>query len=100
MLIAECTRGQSNFPRLLLECSQDFGMTMPLVHRRVRRQAVEIALAFNVIHPNTFGALDYDVERMIVVRSVMILEFHKILRMERRVVSLHGHDWIFFLLAG
>ena len=50
-----------------------FGMAVPLVHRRIRRQAIEVALAVHVVHPDALGALDHHVERMIVVSSVLLL---------------------------
>ena len=54
-------------------------MAVSLVHRRIRRQAIEIALAFDVVDPNAFGALDDDVERMIVVSAKLLFEFDEFL---------------------
>ena len=52
-------------------------MAMSLIHRRIRRQAIEIALAFDVIHPDALSAFDHDVQRMIIVRSILLFERDK-----------------------
>ncbi len=48
-------------------------MAVSLVDRRVGREAIEVALALDVVHPDALGALDDHVERMIVVSSVIVL---------------------------
>jgi len=50
-----------------------------LVHRGIRRQAIEVALALDVIHPDAFRALDDYVEGMIVVSSIFVFEFNEII---------------------
>jgi hypothetical protein len=67
LLVAECARGKGDLARLLVESLQNFGVTVPLIHRGIRSQAIEVTLALDVIHPDAFGALDDYVERMIVV---------------------------------
>jgi hypothetical protein len=52
---------------------------MSLIHGGICRQAIEVTFAFNVIHPNTFRALDHNVEGMIVMGSVAVLEFDEVL---------------------
>src|SRR5690349_21672767 len=65
-------------------------MAVPLVYRGIRRQAVEIALAVNVIHPHPFRSLDDDVERTVVVGAIIAFEVYEFLG-ER---SFHyGHDF-------
>ena len=49
-------------------------MAVPLVDRRIRGEAVEVALAVDVVHPHALGALDDDVERVVVVGAVFVLE--------------------------
>jgi outer membrane receptor for Fe3+-dicitrate len=62
-----------------LRVSQNLGMAVPLVHRGIRRQAIEVALALDVIHPDAFRALDDYVEGMIVVSSIFVFEFNEII---------------------
>ena len=44
-------------------------MTVPLIDRTIGAQAIEIATPFNVGHPRALGALDHQIERVIVVRA-------------------------------
>ncbi len=53
-------------------------MAVSLVDRGVGGQAIEIALALDVIDPNTLGALDDHIERMIVMGAVLVFEFDEI----------------------
>jgi len=46
-------------------------MTVPLIDRGIRCQAVEVAPALHILNPRAFGAVDHDVERMIVVSAVL-----------------------------
>ena len=79
LLVAKCTRGQSNFLCLLVKGLQNRGMTVPLIHSGIRSQAVEITLALDVIHPDAVRALDHNVEGMIVMGSVAVFEFNEVL---------------------
>src|SRR5580692_8247046 len=94
LLIAKCTRGQSNFLGLLLQSLQNLGMTMSLVHRGICRQAIEVTVAFDVIHPDSFRTLDHHVERMVVVSAVPALEFDKILGAQRLLYELRCHIFL------
>ena len=57
-------------------------MAVSLIDGRVRRQAIEIAVAFHVIHPHALGALDDHVERMIVVSSIVFFQLDEILGLQ------------------
>jgi hypothetical protein len=66
-------------------------MAMALVDGRIGSQAVEITLAVDVVHPDTLGALDDDVEGMIVVRSMLVFEVNQVLGTGVGLcLSLHG----------
>jgi hypothetical protein len=54
-------------------------MTVSLIHRGIRGQAIEVTLPLDVIHPNAFRALDHYVKRMIVMSSILVLEFYEII---------------------
>ena len=88
LVIAECARGQRDFVGLLGQRFQNLRMAVPLVHRRIGRQAVEIAIAFHVVDPNSLRALDHDVERMIIVSSILVFEIDKILSRVGLTVSV------------
>ena len=53
-------------------------MTMSLIDGGIRGKAIKITIAVNVVHPDALGALDDDVERMIVVGSVVVFEFDEL----------------------
>jgi hypothetical protein len=79
LLVAECARGESDLAGLLLKSLQNFGMTVALIHRGIRSQAIEVTFALDVIDPDAFGALDDYVERMIVMSAIVVLEFDIVL---------------------
>ena len=74
LIVAKGARCQRDLARLVDHGLQDFGMAVPLVDGGVRRQAIEIAIAFHVINPDPFRVFDNHVERMVVVRAVLIFE--------------------------
>ena len=82
LIVAEGARGQRDFVRLLDQGLQNFGMAVALVDGGIGGQAIEVALAFDVVDPDALGALDDDVERMIVVSSVIFFELDEILRLQ------------------
>ncbi len=67
-------------------------MAVSLVDGGVGGQAIEIAVALDVVDPHALGAFDDDVERMIVVSSVLVFEFDKFTSLHtfhyRHVMSL------------
>ena len=79
LLVAECARGQRDFPRLLVQGLQNFGMTVSLIHRGIRRQAIEVTFALDVIHPNALRPLDHHVQRTIRMSSILVFEFDEVL---------------------
>ena len=54
-------------------------MAVALVDGGVGGQAIEIAIAVDVVHPDALGALDDDVERVVVVGAVAVLELDEVL---------------------
>src|ERR1017187_8629203 len=74
LLVAKCARGQGDFPGLLLEGLQNLGVTVSLIHGGIRRQAIEVTFALDVIHPDPFRMLDHHVERMIVMSAIPVLD--------------------------
>ena len=79
LLVAERARGQRDFPRLLVQGFENLGMAVSLIHRGIRRQAIEVTFALDVIHPHALRPLDHHVERMIVVSSILVFEFDEVL---------------------
>ena len=75
LVVAESARGQGEALRLALEDRDQARVTVPLVDRRIGREAVEVAIALDVPDPGALATLDDDVERMVVVSAVLLLEF-------------------------
>jgi hypothetical protein len=79
LLVSECTRGQGNFPGLLLKGLQNLRVTVSLIHSGIRCQAIEVTFALNVIDPDAFRALDHNVERTIMMSPIPVLQFDEVL---------------------
>ena len=54
-------------------------MAMPLVHRRIGREAVEVAVALDVPDPDALAAGQHDVERLVVVGAEFSLDIEEVL---------------------
>ena len=54
-------------------------MAMALIHRRIGRQAVQIAFPFHVVDPDSLRLADHDIQRVIIMGSVPIFELDEIL---------------------
>jgi hypothetical protein len=67
--------------RLLDQGFENARMAMPLIDCRIRSQAIQIALAFDVVNSDSLGALYDDIEGVIVVRSVFFFQFDQFLGM-------------------
>ena len=80
LLVAKCAGSERDFLSLLFQSLQDLGVTMPLVDRGIRGQAIKITPPLDVIHPYSFRALDHHIERMIRMRSVPVFKFYIVLR--------------------
>lgn len=52
-------------------------MAVSLIDRGIRGQAVEVAFPFYVVNPNSFGSLNNDIQRVIVVRAVRVFQGDK-----------------------
>src|SRR5205085_10624213 len=55
------------------------GVAVALVHRRIRRQAVEVTVAVDVPYPDALTARQHDVERMVVVRAKTVFRLDQLL---------------------
>src|SRR5512146_2555880 len=65
-------------------------MAVALVDGRIRRQAIEIALALYVPHPYALGALDDDVQRTVIMRSVFVFEIDVVWRAHYAINEVHS----------
>ena len=83
LVVAERARRQRHALRLVEHRRHDARMAVSLVDRRVGGQAVQVALAVDVVHPHALGALDDDVERMVVVGTVLFLDVYEFLAAQR-----------------
>ena len=74
LVVAEGARGERQPGALLDQRPHHHRVVVPLVERRVRRQAVEVPPALDVPHPHPLRALEDDVERVVVVGAVTVFE--------------------------
>jgi hypothetical protein len=54
-------------------------MTVSLIYRGIRRQAIEVTLPLDVIHPYAFRTLDYYLERIVVMSSIQVFELDEVI---------------------
>ncbi len=86
--VAKRARCQRNFARLLHQGFNEFRVAVALIYRGIGGQAIEVALPFHVKYPRAFAALDYDVERVIIVRAVSLFERDELFR--SRQIEMRG----------
>ncbi len=79
LIVAKSAGAEGDFGGLLLEGAENFGMAVALVNGGVGGQAIEIAAAFDVIDPHALGALEHDVEGIVVVRSELVFQVDEVL---------------------
>ena len=82
-------RRERDLVSLIDQRLQNRGMAVALVHGRICRQAIQIALIVHVVDPDAFGALDNDVERFVIVRAEFFFEVHQVLRFVDFASSRH-----------
>ena len=92
LLVAKRARGQSDFAGLLLEGAKNLGVAVSLIDCRIGGETVEITLPFDVIDPHALGALNHDVERVIIVRSVFVFQVDEVLGTVGRINLQFSHD--------
>ncbi len=51
---------------------------MPLIEGGISAQTIEIAIAFNILNPNTISFAQYNIQGFIVMRAVLVFKFDKI----------------------
>jgi hypothetical protein len=74
LVVAEGAAGQRKALGLLDQRRADARMTVPLVDGAVGAQAVHVAVAFDVPHPHALAATQHHVERLVVVRPVLVFQ--------------------------
>ena len=79
LVVAEGARGERHLVSLLDQSLQDAGMAVPLIHRGIGCQAVEVALALDVVDPHAFGTFNDDIERVIVVSTELLFQIDELL---------------------
>ena len=77
--IAKRARGERDLAGLFDQSGEQFRVAVALVDSGIGGQAIQIALPFHVVDPDTFAALDHHVERVIVVRAVSIFQRDEVL---------------------
>src|SRR5208337_1669397 len=79
LVVTESARSERDFVRLLHQGVQDLGMAVALVHGGIRCEAIQILFAFHVIDPAALGAVNDDIERVVVMSSVLFFELNEFL---------------------
>src|SRR5260370_39485740 len=79
LIVPERTRGQRSLLRRLDQRREDRWVTVSLVYSRVGRQEIEITLSVAVVHPGTTGSADDNIERLVVVCSVLVFQSNQFL---------------------
>ena len=74
LVVAEGAAGQRQPPGLLDHRREDLRVAMPLVHRRIGGEAVEVAVALDVGDPGPLAFGQHHVERLVVRRAEAGLE--------------------------
>ena len=82
LIVAKGARSQRDLVRLVEHGFHDFGMAVSLVDRRIRRQAIQIAPAFHVVHPHALRPLDDHIQRMVIVGAIVFFELDEILGLQ------------------
>ena len=72
LVVAEGTRRDGDPLELVDHCLSDAGMTVPLVHGGVGRQAVEVPPVIDVPHPHAFTSAQHHIERPVVVGPELV----------------------------
>jgi hypothetical protein len=75
LVVAEGAGGEGDLLGLFDHGLEDAGVAVALVDGGVGGEAVEVAFAVDVGDPGAAGALDDDVEGMVVVGAVEVFEF-------------------------
>ena len=83
LVVAERARGKRGLFGLFHHGVDNARVAVALADRGVGAQAIHVALALDVGHPNAFGVFDHHVQRMIDVGDIGILEFDVSLGMHR-----------------
>ncbi len=78
LVVAESARGQGHFFGLREHRIENARVNVALVDRRISRQAIEVLVAFDIMHPDAFGAFNDHIERMVVVGAVLLFDFDKL----------------------
>jgi hypothetical protein len=72
LVVAKGPRGDRYLRGLLAQRAIDRRVAVPLVHRRVCREQIQVLSALHVIHPRARGTLDHNIQGMVVVGAKTI----------------------------
>ena len=89
-IVVECATGERHPVGLFLQGTDDPGVTVPLVHRRIRREEVHVATPLGVLDPHAFGGGDDHRQGMVVVGSDAFVEGDDLLGAGGAVDGGHG----------
>ena len=78
LVVVKRSRGQGDAAGLCLQRCQNGWVCVPLIHRRIRTQAIEIATALGVVHPDALGSSHDYRERGVIVGAPTCLEFEQL----------------------
>ncbi len=78
LVVVERTRGQRQALSLIDHRLVNFGMAMALIHGRVSRKAIEIAIAVDIPDMDAFAAGQDDVEGLVVVGTEFVFDAQKL----------------------
>src|SRR6516164_4949915 len=74
LIVHEGARSNSEPRGLLGQCRQDARVAMPLIDRRICRQTIEVAPAVDVPNPDATATGEHDIERLVIVRAILVLK--------------------------
>ena len=95
-IAVECARCQTQHVSLVLQRLHDFRMAVTLVNSRIRREEVEVFLAFYVPYIDTLTFVEHHWQRMIVVSTVALFHVHQLLALGFHTLAL-CLGWSFLL---
>src|SRR6516225_10272135 len=92
LVVHEGARSNSEPRRLLGQCRQDARVTMPLIDRRICRQTIEVTPAVDIPNPDAMATGEHDIERLVIVRAVLVLKGAiAVARSQRKILQHHVH---------
>ena len=100
LVVAEGARSERDARGLLLKRLEDARMAMALVERGVGAETIHVALAVNVVSPNSAGVVDDYLEGAIVVGAPTVFDFDEVPREIAGIGIRHEDPLVAGALAG